>query len=150
MKQVKADKVKADATRALLTCRCGHQQTEHLHSIRDGQVVGRWLMCLADGCPCQAFLSCLTARELVTIHKAMDDKVAASQLAAVMQRQAEELPKHTTMPTLRYEPSKAPKRNRAQRRVKERVRSADNAGVSGLYHNTGTKKPNGKYAWEEL
>ena len=146
MKQVKADKVKADATRALLTCRCSHQQTEHLHSIKDGMVVGRWLMCLADGCSCQAFLSCLTARELVIIHQTMDDKVAASQLAAVMQNQP---PKPVT-PVSQFPVSKPPKYDRKARRSKERVKSADNAGVSGLYHNTGTRKPNGKYAWEEL
>lgn len=147
MKQVNADRIKAEATRALLTCRCGHMQTEHLHTMKEGMVVGRWLACLEQGCRCQAFLSTLTARDKATLDTLLDDKVAASQLAAVLSNQAPQ--PNGVIPTLRYPAATPPKRTRAQRRQKERVRSANNAGVSGLYHGTATKTAKGKYLWEE-
>lgn len=148
MKASTADSLKAEATRALLTCRCGHPQIDHLHSIRDGMVVGRWLECMTQGCMCKAFLSRLTAREKCQLDTILDAKVAAGQLAAVLQHQ--QPASNVTIPVLRYPASRSPKRDRKSRRDKERVRSAANAGISGLYRGTGTKKPNGKYAWEEL
>lgn len=148
MKQQRADNLKAEATRALLTCRCTHPQIDHLHSIKDGMVVGRWLECMAQGCMCKAFLSQLTAREKCQLDFILDAKVAAGQLAAVLQHQ--QVASNVTIPVLRYPAARAAKTNRKVRRAKERVRSAANAGVSGIYRGTATRKPNGKYAWEEL
>ena len=147
MKQVTADQLKSEATRALLTCRCTHAQTDHIHSLRDGMVVGRWLECIAQSCMCKAFISQLTAREKCQLDTIVDDKVAASQLAAVLKNQ--QVANNATIPVLRYEPAKAPKTNRMLRRAKERVRSAAEAGVSGIYRGTATRTAKGKYLWEE-
>lgn len=147
MKSSTADQLKAEATRALLTCRCTHPQTDHIHSLRDGMVVGRWLECMAQGCMCKAFISQLTAREKCQLDTILDNKVAAGQLAAVMKNQ--QLASNVTIPVLRYEPAKATKRDRKARRQKERVVSASNATISGLYHGTATKTAKNKYLWEE-
>lgn len=153
MKSQRADQLKAEATRALLTCRCGHSQTSHLHSLKTGAIVGRWLQCYEQGCSCKAFLSQLTAREKVQMDNICDGRVQAATLAAVMKHQADELPSHTTMPTLKYDPARAvrkPKKGKQPTQVRVMPVSAPNAGVSGLYRNgTATKTAKGKYLWEE-
>lgn len=148
MRASRAEALKADMVRAMLKCRCGHQQTEHLHSIKEGMIVGRWLQCLEQGCRCQAFLSCLTARELVDMEKELDRRVETAQVAAIISKQP---PKVVGTPRTQFPVSKPPKYNRKARRAKERVKSADTAAVSGFYkHGVPTKLPNGKYLWEEL
>lgn len=148
MKSSTADEIKAEATRALLTCHCGHTQTDHVHSLREGCPIGSWGWCMTDGCRCQAFHSLLRWNEKRDMDRELDRKVEAQTLAAVLRNQ--QLPSNATTPALKYEAGRSPKLKRGQKRDKERTRSAYNASVSGIYHGTATKKPNGKYAWEEL
>ena len=151
MRQSTADRLKAEATRALLTCQCGHTQTDHLHQMRDGWVVGLWKQCLTQGCRCQGFQSILSAREKTQLDGICDRKVEAQTLASVLRNQV--IPTNVTIPVLRYDSQKAvrvKKRGKADPRVRVQPQSAPNAGISGMYRNgVATKTAKGKYLWEE-
>lgn len=139
MKQTDGEKIKAMATRALLTCRCTHQQIDHVHQMKDGWIVGIWRECLIRGCNCQGFRGQLSSGDKRDMDRVIDRKVEASTLAAVMQNQ----PIPIVTRVSQFPPSRSIKYK--GKRPKERVHSAPQAGVSPLYHQTPTRKEGEPY-----
>lgn len=152
MKSAKADSIKTMATRAMLTCTCTHDQLSHVRvPYAQGSPFCRYEDCLIPGCLCKHFSSSLSGQEKRAIDEIMDEKIRVGQLAAILKHQAEQLPKQTTIPVLKYQPAtgKQASAARVTGNKQERTTSARSAPVASIYKDIPIKKPKEKYSWQE-